>query len=234
MAPFAHRVVTVCDSDRYLAIESGVSDPGRLVTIHNAMPDVHPELQSSPADHPPRLLMVARFAPQKDHDTLLRALADLLDLEWELDLVGTGPDEEVVRQRADELGLSSRVRFLGMREDVAELIAASQVYLLFSHWEGFPRSILEALRAGLPVVATDVGGVREAVLDGETGFLVPENDDRVAADRLRTLLSDPALRTRMGSASRAHYETHFTFDRLVVEALAVYEDVVGKAGPGSA
>jgi glycosyltransferase involved in cell wall biosynthesis len=172
------------------------------------------------------MLMVARFAPQKDHDTLFRALAEVLDLEWELDLVGTGPDEETVRRRADQLGLSGRIRFLGMREDVPELVAASQVYLLISHWEGFPRSILEALRAGLPVVATDVGGVREAVLDGVTGFLAPENDDALLATRLRTLLSEPALRARMGAASRSHYEAHFTFDRLVEEALAVYESVL--------
>lgn len=227
MAPFAHRVVTVCESDRELAMASGISRPDRLVTIHNAMPDVDPQLRADPAAQPPRLLMVARFAPQKDHDTLFGALAGLTGLVWELDLVGAGPDEEAVRQKADDLGLAGRIRFLGMREDVPELIAASQVYLLISHWEGFPRSILEALRAGLPVVATDVGGVREAVLDGETGFVVPEKDHAILAERLRTLLADPTLRGRMGAAARALYEAHFTFDRLVEEALDVYEDVVG-------
>jgi glycosyltransferase involved in cell wall biosynthesis len=113
-----------------------------------------------------------------------------------------------------------------MREDVPNLIAASQVYLLISHWEGFPRSILEALRAGLPIVATDVDGVREAVIDGETGYLIPENDHALLAERLRQLLKDPALRTAQARAARAHYEAHFTFDRLVDEALALYESVM--------
>lgn len=226
MAPLARRIVTVCESDRQLAIDSGVSDPERFVTIYNAMPDVADSLRADPSANPPRLLMVARFAPQKDHATLFRALATLLDLDWTLDLVGSGPQEETVRALAGSLGLSDRIRFLGMREDVPRLIAESQAYLLISHWEGFPRSILEALRGGLPVVATDVGGVREAVLDGGTGFIVPENDDVLLADRLKLLIEDPDLRARMGRAARAHYEEHFTFDRLTDEALSLYETVL--------
>ncbi len=228
MAPLARRIVTVCESDRRLAIESGVSDSERFVTIHNAMLDVEADLRADPAADPPRLLMVARFAPQKDHATLLRALANLTDLEWQLDLVGTGPLEESVRALVGSLGLSERVHFLGMREDVPELIAKSQAYVLISHWEGFPRSILEALRAGVPVVATDVGGVREAVIDGDTGYLVPENDDVRLADRLQLLLEDPVLRATMGRSARAHYEEHFTFDRLVDESLSLYESALRK------
>jgi glycosyltransferase involved in cell wall biosynthesis len=228
MAPLARRIVTVCESDRQLAIDSGVSKPDRFVTIHNAMPDVGDDLRADPGADPPRLLMVARFAAQKDHATLFRALATLLDLDWRLDLVGSGPLEESVRVLARSLGLSDRVQFLGMREDVPDLIAASQLYLLISHWEGFPRSILEALRGGVPVVATDVGGVREAVIDGETGFVVPENDDVLLADRLRQLIQDAELRAAMGGAAREHYEAHFTFDRLVGESLQVYESTLAE------
>jgi len=226
MAPLARRIVTVCESDRELAIAAGVARPERLVTIHNAMPDVGPELRADPSASPPTMLMVARFAPQKDHETLFRALAELTDLDWSLDLVGTGPLMETVESRAQSLGLTSRIRFLGMREDVPELIARSQVYLLISNWEGFPRSILEAMRAGLPVVATDVGGVREAVLDGETGSLVPRGNEAALATRLRALLADPEVRARKGSASRGHYENHFTFDRLVSETMDLYRSVL--------
>ena len=225
MAPLARRIVTVCESDRQLAIDSGVSEPDRFVTIHNAMPDVDDSFRADPSAVPPRLLMVARFAAQKDHATLFRALANLTDLDWTLDLVGAGPLEESVRALAGSLGLSERVRFLGMREDVPELIAGSQLYLLISHWEGFPRIILEALRGGLPVVASDVGGVREAVIDGETGFVVPENDDVLLADRLKQLIEDAGLRAAMGRAARDHYEAHFTFDRLAGETLVLYETV---------
>ena len=226
MAPLARRIVTVCESDRQLAIESDVSDPDRFVTIHNAMPDVTDDLRADPGADPPRLLMVARFAAQKDHATLFRALVTLLELDWRLDLVGSGPQEESVRALARSLGLSDRVQFLGMREDVPDLIAASQLYLLISHWEGFPRSILEALRGGVPVVATDVGGVREAVVDGETGFVVPKNDDVLLADRLKSLIRDAGLRVTMGQAARSHYEGHFTFDRLKRESLQLYDSVL--------
>jgi len=228
MAPLARRVVTVCESDRQLAIESGVSDPGRFVTIHNAMPDVEDGLRADPATQPPRLLMVARFAPQKDHATLFRTLATLLELDWRLDLVGSGPLEESVRALAESLGLSDRVNFLGMREDVPDLMAKSQAYLLISHWEGFPRSILEALRGGLPVLATDVRGVREAVVEGETGFVVPENDDVILADRLKQLIQDSDLRATMGQAARDRYVAHFTFDRLILESLRVYESTLAE------
>jgi glycosyltransferase involved in cell wall biosynthesis len=234
MAPLASRIVTVCESDRQLAIASGISSAERFVTIHNAMPEVEGPLRADPSCEPPRLLMVARFAPQKDHDTLFRALANLLDLDWTLELVGTGPRQDSARALAESLGLSERTRFLGMREDVPNLIAGSQVYLLISHWEGFPRSILEALRGGLPVVATDVGGVREAVVENETGFLIPENDDVLLADRLRTLIEDPALRTSLGRAARAHYEAHFTFDRLVGETVSLYQSVSSERHAGVA
>jgi glycosyltransferase involved in cell wall biosynthesis len=229
IAPLSHRIVTVCESDRDLAIAAGVSSPDRFVTIHNAMPDVDTGLRADPSSEPPHLLMVARFAAQKDHETLFRALSDLLDLEWTLDLVGTGPLEEACHELAGTLGITERVRFLGMREDVPELMAASQAYLLISHWEGFPRSILEALRAGLPVVATNVGGVREAVIDDVTGFLVPENDAAFLATKLRALIADPALRVSMGEAARAHYEKHFTFGRLVEETLELYETLLDEA-----
>lgn len=226
MAPLANRIVTVCESDRDLAISSGLSEPERFVTIHNAMPDVDPDLHADPAVDPPRFLMVARFAAQKDHETLFRALGGLRGLEWQMDLVGTGPREKEVRAMVDELGLSDRVRFLGMREDVPELISGSQAYLLISHWEGFPRSILEALRAGLPVVATNVGGVRESVIDGVTGYVIGRNDHATLAARLRELIERPDLRKSMGDAARGHYEAHFTFDRLVDETLALYESVL--------
>lgn len=227
MAPLARRIVTVCESDRELAIASGLSSPDRFVTIYNAMPDVGADLHADPTVDPPSLLMVARFAPQKDHKTLFQSLSTLVDLDWTLDLVGSGPLEDALRSMAKSLGLSDRVRFLGMREDVPHLIAGSQLYLLISHWEGFPRSILEAMRGGVPVVATDVGGVREAVSDGDTGFLIPEDDDALLADRLRRLLEDSALRVTMGRAARNHYEAHFTFDRLVRESLALYESTLG-------
>src|ERR1035441_5888237 len=109
----------------------------------------------------------------KDHRTLLAALAALRAQPWELDLVGAGPLEMEMRDLASELGLGGRVRFLGYVADPAPVLAGAQLFVLSSRSEAFPRSVLEALRAGLPVVASAVGGIGEAVTDGVNGLLVP-------------------------------------------------------------
>jgi glycosyltransferase involved in cell wall biosynthesis len=170
--------------------------------------------------------MVARPGPQKDHPTLLRALAGLTDQPWEVDLVGDGPLMGETHALAAALGIGGRVHLLGQRMDVAEILAGAQVSLLVTNWEGFPRSILEAMRASLPVVASAVGGIEESVRDGETGYVVPRGGVDVLRDRIGRLLADPGLRVRLGANGRARYEQHFTLDQTVAKTLAVYRDVL--------
>jgi glycosyltransferase involved in cell wall biosynthesis len=127
---------------------------------------------------------------------------------------------------ASALGLTERVDFWGPRTDVDERLAEVQVALLISNWEGFPRSILEAMRAGLPVVSSAVGGITESVQEGETGFVVPQGDVDGLRSRLRQLLADPALRIRMGRMGRQRYERHFTLEHTVEKTLGVYHEVL--------
>jgi len=222
----ADRVINVCEYDRQLALRYHVAPPHKLVTVHNGMPDVPRELRAQPGRSPVRLAMVARFERQKDHATLLQALAGLAHRAWELELIGDGPLRPEAAALTRALGISDRVHFLGARRDVAERLACQQAFLLISNWEGFPRSILEAMRAGLPVVASDVGGVREAVVDGSTGLLVPRGNPDALRERLDVLLQDPTLRSRFGQAGRARYEERFTFDRMLEQTLAIYRDVI--------
>ena len=222
----AEMTITVSEYDRQLALRAGVLPAERMVTVHNGMPDVSPSSRAEPDRTPVRLVMVARFAPQKDHSTLLRALAELRDLPWELDLVGEGPLKAEAQALASSLAIEDRVRFLGQRMDVDRILAEAQVSLLVTNWEGFPLSILEAMRAGLPVLASAVGGVSESVRDGETGFLVPARELAPLRDRIRTLLSDASLRSRMGAEGRAVYEREFTLDHAVTNTLAVYGAVL--------
>jgi glycosyltransferase involved in cell wall biosynthesis len=100
------------------------------------------------------------------------------------------------------------------------------VALLISKWEGFPRSILEAMRAGLPVIASAVGGTAESVRDGETGFTVARGHVEGLRERLKQLLGDPDLRARMGRGGRQRYEQHFTLNHTVEKTLAVYREIV--------
>jgi glycosyltransferase involved in cell wall biosynthesis len=223
---FTTKIIAVSEFDRRLGLEAGIVGEDRLVTVHNGMPDVPPLLRADPGRAPVRLVMVARFGPQKDHPTLFRALAGLNHHAWELDLIGDGPLMAQTKSLAAALGIGARVHFLGERLDVDQILARTQVGLLVSNWEGFPLSILEAMRAGLPVVASSVGGTEESVRDGETGFLVPRGDVEILRERLARLLTDPELRVRLGAQGRAFYERHFTLSQCVAKTLAVYEGML--------
>ena len=225
-APFGDKIITVSEYDRTLAIEQRVARSRQVVAIHNGMPDIPASLHANPAATPPRMIMVARFEPQKDQFTALTALATLRELPWEIEFIGDGPRLDSAREMAGRLGLSERVHFLGARRDVAERMASSQLFLLISNWEGFPRSILEAMRARLPVVASDVGGSRESVVEGQTGFIIARGDAGTLAARLRLLLTDAALRARMGAAGRQRYEERFVAQRMFQRTLEVYEGVL--------
>jgi glycosyltransferase involved in cell wall biosynthesis len=222
----ASKIIAVSEFDRQLALEAGIVADDRVVTIYNGVSDVPPPLRADPGGTPVRLVMVARFEPQKDHATLLSALAGLLDLPWEVDLVGDGPLMDPMQSLAASLGLSNRVHFRGQRMDVDRILAQAQVSVLASNWEGFPLTILEAMRAGLPVVASSVGGIGESVRDGETGYLVPRKDVALLRDRIRLLLTTRDLRLRLGANGRSRYEQCFTLQSSVSKTLALYQDVL--------
>lgn len=226
VGPLAKRIIAVSEYDRRLGLAARIAGEDRLVTVHNGMPDVPQSLRAVPGRNPVRLVMVARFGAQKDHPTLFRALASLQHHDWELDLIGDGPLMTEVESLAAALGLAGRVRFLGQRSDVDRILASAQISLLVTNWEGFPLSILESMRAGLPVVASSVGGVGESVRDEENGYLVPRGDVEQLRDRLERLLTSPGLRVRMGASGRARYEQDFTLDQSVNRTLGVYRDAV--------
>ncbi len=226
--PFADRLITVSDFDRRLALEARISSPDRIVTVRNGMPDVAPSLRADAGRTPPTIVMVARFEPQKDHATLIRALGGLRELAWRVDLIGEGPGMTAIRALAEELGIGGRIRFLGHRMDVPRLLADAQIATLITNWEGLPRSVLEAMRAGLPVVASDVGGIAETIREGQSGYLVRRGAVEQVRERLGRLLGDPARRRSFGAAGRAFYEGQFTLEHCVSRTLAVYESVVAR------
>lgn len=225
LAGVTENIINVCEAERNLAIAKRVGAPENLAVIHNGIPD-SPE-RANPSAPTPRIVMVARFDPKKDHETLLRALSTLCDLPWELELIGTGPNEEYIRSLTTKLGLDSRVCFAGARNDVARRLAAAQLFVLTTKTEGFPISVLEAMRAGLPVLATATNGIPEQVVHGETGLLVGKGDEHGVRTALRLLLGDPGLRARLGAAGRRLYEARFTFEQMFRNTLAIYENVVG-------
>jgi glycosyltransferase involved in cell wall biosynthesis len=153
--------------------------------------------------HATVLVHVGRFAPPKNHALLIEAFARVrTDTPLYLLLVGGGELEGRVREQVAGLGLEGRVRFLGVRSDVADILNASDVFVLSSSWEGRPMSVMEAMAAGLPVVSTAVGGVPELVVNGVSGLLVPAGDAQALAEAIVQLGCDANRRAAMGNAAR--------------------------------
>jgi glycosyltransferase involved in cell wall biosynthesis len=219
-------VITVSDYDRDLARRYHVTAKGGIAVVHNGMPDDARRRDHDRATEPVRLLMIGRHVPQKDHPTLFRALAKLRDKAWTIDLIGTGPNEGKNRAMARELGLAERVRFLGYRPDVPDVMAQTDINVLVSNWEGLPRSIIEAMRAELPTVASDVGGNRELIADDRTGYLTPRGDADALAHHLAGLIADRRKRRALGANARRSFEQSFTFAAMFDSTMAVYRKVL--------
>ena len=179
--------------------------------------------------HATVLTHIGRFATQKNHALLIEAFAQVrANTPLYLLLVGSGELEGAVREQVAQLGLEGRVRFLGVRADVAEILNASDVFVLSSRWEGNPMSVMEAMASGLPVVSTAVGGVPELVRDGETGLLVPSEDAEALARAIQALVDDSARRQAMGAAARQHAVASFDIRHTVRRYEQLYEALLSK------
>lgn len=164
---------------------------------------------------PPRLLSVGRVVHQKGLDLGLRALAQLKDLDWEWRIAGDGPQTDALQSLARELGIAERVVFLGWqsREDLIKWYHQANLFLFPSRHEGMPNAVLEAMASGLPIAATRIAGSEELVVEGETGLLVQAGNVDELRDALRKLLTNPALREKLGAASRQRVEQHYTWQK---------------------
>jgi glycosyltransferase involved in cell wall biosynthesis len=162
------------------------------------------------------LICVARLQPPKNHALLLRAMADLVGRgcprEPHVLLVGPGDLEAELRCLAAELKLNERVHFLGLRKDIPALLGMSDAFVISSHFEGLPLSVIEAMAAGKAIVATAVPGLKEIVVHGQTGLLVAPGDPRQLADALEALLRDPVRCRTMGLAARARAVSAYSLE----------------------
>lgn len=212
--------------DLALAFDSSIAIP----IIPNGV-DVSQYPASGRSWSPPRILSVGRIVHQKGLDLGLRALAGLKDLDWEWRIAGDGPQVESLKSLASELGIAERVSFLGWqsREELAKWYHQSNLFLFPSRHEGMPNAVLEAMAGGLPVIATRIAGSEELVLDGETGLLVPTESVDELREALRTLLSDPNLRQRMGSASRRRVEQNYTWQKTAEAYQTILQQVANPA-----
>lgn len=188
-------------ADRVTVIRNGI-DCDRFVPSDTALAALCRQL-SLPTDS--RLVgIVAALRPEKNHEMFVDVAAAVCAAESNVHfvIVGDGPQRSVIQHQVDSLGLTDRVHLLGTRHDTPQIVAAMDVFLLCSHNEASPVSILEALACGVPVISTQVGSVSESVRPGVTGYLVQPDDRGEMSRRLRQLLADSALRQRLGDAGR--------------------------------
>ena len=178
-------------------------------------------------------LAVGRFEIAKDYPNMLRAFALVRQRHPEtvLLLAGRGALQDETEALARELHLDSAVRFLGVRDDVPALLDAADGYVMSSAWEGLPMVLLEASASGLPVVTTNVGGNAEAVLDGETGFLVAPRDHQKLASAMTRVMELPAgERERLGARGRDHVGARYGLARVVEQWEEVYREASARKG----
>ena len=190
---------------------------------------VRRELDIGPADFV--WLAVGRLLPQKDYATLLQAFQLLANASARLLIAGRGPLLEELQLQAQQLGIASQVTFLGVRQDIAGLLAAADGFVLSSAWEGMPNVVMEALAAARPVVATRVGGVSELVTSGTSGLLVPPVNPTALSEAMRELMTlSTEQREQMGLRGRDHVSAHYGLAAMADRWMDVYVDLLGQKG----
>jgi len=231
--------------DAVIAVSQAVADDyrsripqaaGKLHVIYNGVdesvfyPGQDSELQESLSLPPeiPVIGIIGRLVEHKGHDLLLLSLSRLpADLPWRLLIVGDGPNRGHLQELTLGLGLSGKVSFLGLRHDIGRIMRVLNIFTLPSRREGFANVILEGMASGLPCVVTAVGGNPEAVVDGETGFLIAADDGNALYAHLRTLLTDAELRRAMSAAALERSKL-FSLGKMVQRIEELYSSLLAR------
>jgi glycosyltransferase involved in cell wall biosynthesis len=231
-------IITVSEKDRQLAISCGIMKPGKVVRIHNGL-DLAWRIVNQKSktdfgfnDNDILVGTVANFYPTKGLPFLIKAVPEIQKVfpQTRVVLVGDGKLKPELERLASKLGVSDSIIFTGQREDVSEILSVLDIFVLPSVKEGLPYALLEAMAARKPVVATAVGGVPEAVVDGETGFLVPAANPEALASSVIKLLQNPELARGMGEAGHRRVLTYFTVERMVMETKDIYRRILKEKG----
>jgi glycosyltransferase involved in cell wall biosynthesis len=227
------RVVVSAESVRDFYIRQVHADPAKVDVIYNAVDFAQAQPTMSRAAMrrelgiplvAPVAGVIARLTEQKGHRFLFEALASRPELaDVHLLVVGGGDLADALQRRARDLGLAPRVHFLGPRRDLGDLLAAMDVFVMPSLWEGLPLSMVLAMGAGVPVVATAVAGIPEVVADGRTGLLVPPGDGAALGSALARLFTDEALCAQIGRDAPASVLPRFGVDKYVESIVTLYD-----------
>ena len=218
--PLTTLTICVAEAERALGISKRTCDPARTVVIHNGV-TIEDKASSQRSPGTPMIVSVGRLKAPKDFGTLIHALSRVTQ-NYRAVIVGDGPERESIEGMIESAGLRDRVEVLGERNDVREVLSQADLFVLSSRSEAMPMSILEAMAAGLPVVASNVGGVAEVVIEDLTGLLVPAGNVAALATAIERLLEDRELRIEFGARGLERARTTFSLDRFRADHLRTY------------
>ncbi|QOY86455.1 glycosyltransferase [Paludibaculum fermentans] len=233
--PLAERTTAICEAATRSYLESHSAPADKLMSLPNGL-DTSVYRPDSEARRRMRQelgldgfawLAVGRFEKPKNYPLMLRAFAELGQRDATLVLCGAGSLEPLLRRQIKELGIEGRVRLLGVREDIPAVMNAADAFVLSSDTEGLPMVILQASATGLPIVATDVGGNREAIQPGETGLLTPPGDQRAFTAAMRQVATlTTAERAAWGAAARRHTISKYDLQVVADRWEALYSELL--------
>jgi glycosyltransferase involved in cell wall biosynthesis len=234
-----HRLISQLVA-RYIAVSQDVAShlvrrfqvpDAKIVVIPNAVDEAeiaagfaHPAIDWPVSARRKAALILARLEPEKGVDVAIDAIAKVDDVD--LVIAGTGSCRATLEAKVAQLHLGDRVHFLGQRDDPASLLARADVFVLPSHVEGLPLSVLEAMSAGVPVIATDIGGTREAIENEKTGLLVLAGDARALATAIRRVFADPDTAADRASAAREVVAREFTSSIIAARTAVLYKSLL--------
>lgn len=224
MSAFCNKIITVSKHDYELAQQLGISHQNKLVQIHNGIPDVPKHLikTSTNSNKIIKLITVARLEHPKDFNTLFNALSCLKAFPWSLDIYGDGSMRKELQEKSKVLGISDYIHFHGDCQDIPQQLIKHDIFLLISRSEGFPISIIEAMRAGLPVIASAVGGVPEAVQNNKTGILVERANSQQLYLAIKKLAPNKNSIKDYGIKGRQRYLKHFSAKKMAQKNSDIY------------
>jgi len=241
-ARFNDRIIAVSESVRKDLIRQGMS-PDKVVVIKNgielerrqsllARERGRAEKKELQIANGPVVGTITRFSKQKDVHTYLYALSNVVREYPDVRclIVGDGEQRGELEHLSHRLALNGNVTFLGYREDARQILDLFDIFVLSSLWEGLPLVVLEAMAASKPVIATRVPGTAEAIVEGETGILVPLRDSMRLAESIKKLLADRELAQKMGKAGRGRVDKYFSVERMVDETERLYVDLMRSKG----
>jgi len=228
---FIDRVITVSkDNVKHLEKKHGIKKK-KISVIYLGIPDITVERDGAKerigfSDKDIIVAVIGSLEERKGQKTALEVI-EKLPVEYKLLLVGTGPLEKELKSMVENLGLVGRVHFMGYVDDISSVLSATDVLMVTSSLEATPFVVIEAMAAGVPVVANAIYGLTEMVEDGVTGLLVPPGDAVKTAEAVTSIASDRLVWEGMSAAAREFYNKRFKLERFVAETASVYDEVLG-------